>query len=214
MTEKLLKNLLYKYRVPKHILAHMQKVADVCVYIGTSINKKSTHQPVNLTILRYSALLHDLVKICDFPAIDLQYFQQTVTEEEIAVWNGIIQAYHPLKHALAAAQILKDLGEDELATIVRKHRFGSLLDDKPEIWEEKILYYSDKRVKHDTIVSIQERLEDGRKRYFPDGNIPKEDQLIEQELMKLETEICMKAGIKPDQINEQTIANFRQNVGF
>jgi len=54
-----------------------------------------------------------------------------------------------------------------LATTIRRHRYVAVLDetDCPRSWEEKLVYYADKRVMHATVVSVHERVEDLVARY-------------------------------------------------
>jgi HD superfamily phosphohydrolase YqeK len=208
MTEELLQKLVAQYRVPVHIQRHMKKVAAAALYLGQKIHQSG--QPINLIVLRQAALLHDVLKLCDFKELDIENFEQTVTAEDIHFWTALMKSCRHVGHIEAAYNMLKEIGEDEIATIVRKHRFEGLIDqrDKPKTWEEKLVYYADKRVRHDQIVSIAERLEDGRKRYFPDGNLPPDDHLVEKALYKLEKEICSKAGVKPGDINEKNVEPF------
>ena len=207
MTENELRELWLKYHVPNHIMAHMRRVEAVCMFIGKKINSRGGR--VNLESLRQAALLHDLVKICDFTELDLEGFDD-FSAADVQFWNGLIRSCHRDGHITAVCNILADLKENRLAGIIKKHRFTCLIDSdpnrRPESIEEKILYYADKRVRHDKITSLAERLEDGRQRYFPDGNIPPEDALIEKALYKLESEICRMAGIASGEINETTVA--------
>lgn len=204
MTEEQLHKLIVQYRVPVHIQRHMQKVAAVALYLGQILQQKG--EKMNVVLLRQAALLHDVLKLCDFKKLDIEHFEQNVTAEDIHFWTALMKSCSHIGHTEAAYNMLKDLGEDELAVTIRKHRFGSLTsEDPPETWEEKLLYYADKRVKHDKIVSIAERIQDGRERYFPDGNLPQDDHLVEKALYKLEAEICTKAGIKPEDITEKAV---------
>ena len=209
MTEKTLQELLRKYRVPFHIQAHMKKVAAVSLFIGTQL--QDSGQKVDLTILRQAALLHDILKLCDFKELNLQYFQKSPSKKDKAFWTELIKSCSHKGHIQAAYELFMDIGEPQIASIIKKHRFNCLIEknEKPTTWEEKILYYADKRVKHDQVVSIQERLEDGRKRYFPDGHIPKEDAQIEKALYKLEQELCNHAKIHPEEINEKNVSQSR-----
>ena len=207
MTENELCELWLKYHVPTHIMAHMRRVEAVSMFVGEKINLLGGK--VDLKILRQAALLHDLVKICDFAELDLDGFDG-FSAEDVQFWTALIRSCHKDGHITAVCNILEDLKEDRLAEIIKKHRFNCLIADdpalRPESIEEKILYYADKRVRHDQITSLAERLEDGRLRYFPDGNIPPEDALIEKALYKLESEICRLAGIAPGEISETTVA--------
>lgn len=223
MTEQFLQELITKYRVPVHVQKHMKKVAAVSLFIAdcmiknaTAVQSKNQSQAqipsINITVLQQAALLHDFMKLCDFPELHLQNFQQTYTADDIQFWTELIKNYHTMKHVRAAYEILKELGEDEIAIIVKKHGFNSLIhpdeNERPQTWEEKILYYADKRVRHDQVVTIQERLHDGRTRYFPDGDIPETDAHVEKELYKLEKELLHKANLKPEDINEKSVEQY------
>ncbi len=199
-------NLHRQYHVPKHILAHMRVVAGVCEFIAKKMIGKGLK--VDLTTLLQAANLHDLVKICDFKELDLTGFND-FTGEDVVFWGRLIKSCHRDGHIVAVCNILRDLKEDLLAEIIAKHRFNCLVDpdpaSRPRTWEEKILYYADKRVMHDRITGIRERLEDGRKRYFPGGNAPPEDAAVERAILKLEKQICKAAGIRPEDINNLQI---------
>jgi uncharacterized protein len=206
MTENELQNLLKAYHVPRHIMSHMEKVEKVARFIAQKLN--SAGGDVDMELLRQAALLHDLVKICDFEELDLTGFDG-FTGEDVQFWTALIKACRKDGHITAVCNILTDLNEKKLAQTIRKHRFGCLIDpdpaERPVSIEEKILYYADKRVRHSEITSIKERLEDGRRRYFPDGKIPSGNTRTEKELHKLEAEICGKAGISPEDINESNL---------
>jgi HD superfamily phosphohydrolase YqeK len=208
MTEDQLQKLVTQYRVPVHIQKHMKKVAAVALFLGQKLKQQGEN--VDLIALRQAALLHDVMKLCDFKELDICHFEQNITAEDIQFWTALMKSCGSIGHVEAAYNMLKDIGEPRLAAIVRKHRFAGLIDqqDKPETWEEKLLYYADKRVRHDRIVSLTERLKDGRKRYFPDGNLPPDDHQIEQALDNLEEELCSKAGITPEEINEKSVEPF------
>lgn len=208
MTEELLQQLITKYRVPVHVRKHMKKVSAVALYIGQIIKQKG--EKLDLILLRQSALLHDVMKLCDFNKLDIEHFEQNVTAEDIQFWTALMKSCSHIGHIEAAYNMLREIGEDEIAEVVRKHRFDGLIDEKekPKTWEEKLLYYADKRVRHDEIVSIAERLIDGRERYFPDGDLPENDHHVEKAIYKLEKEICAKAGIKPEDITEKAVEPF------
>lgn len=205
MTEEQLQKLIVQYRVPVHVQKHMKKVAAVALYLGQKIRQAG--EVVDLITLRQAALLHDILKICDFKSMNFDRFEQNVTAEDIHFWTALNKSCSHIGHTEAGYNILKELGEDTIAVIVRRHRFDSLTDerDKPDTWEEKLLYYADKRVRHDQITSIAERLADGRRRYFPDGVLPENDHLVEKALYVLQDKICGKAGIKPEDITEQSV---------
>jgi uncharacterized protein len=167
---------LYKrFEVPQNIISHMKKVAAVCSFLTDKITSNSAVE-IKGELLLEAALVHDILK--------------TKT------------ANHELKGA-------KLFNDSVLADLIRKHRFASLIDpdinNRPQTWEEKILYYADKRVQHDKIVSISERIKDGNKRYAHEKYTLEDQRLIEEKIRELEKELCLLAGILPSNISEGTV---------
>ncbi len=90
----------------------------------------------------------------------------------------------------------------------------ALLDEKekPDTWEEKLLYYADKRVMHDKIVPLKDRLAEGHKRnVFLHGstaqskiNTAKVDPMI----YEMEKEIFEKIGLDPDEVTNEFIDSY------
>lgn len=165
--------------VPGNIIAHMQKVAAISLFLGEKI------QVEQLQYLISAALTHDIMKL-----------QQN--------------------HEEAAANYFEKRGEFVIASQIRKHRYSSLIDQdkslRPVTIEEKILYYADKRIMHDKIVSLEERLEDGRLRYpVPSGQI-QNDQRIEKAIKTLESQLCELSNIQPNDINESLIAPYLERI--
>ena len=64
------------------------------------------------------------------------------------------------------SDLLKERGESALANLIYKHKFIRILDpkEKPQTWEEILVYYADKRVMHDQKVTLEERFRDGHVR--------------------------------------------------
>jgi len=89
----------------------------------------------------------------------------------------------------------------QLAQVVRKHRYTAISHqkDKPVTWEEKLVYYADKRVMHDRIVSLKKRLEEAHKRYADWCRANARSSLdtvkIDRLIYKLEKEIFAKIGL-------------------
>ncbi|MBI5412507.1 tRNA (adenosine(37)-N6)-threonylcarbamoyltransferase complex ATPase subunit type 1 TsaE [Candidatus Peregrinibacteria bacterium] len=108
------------------------------------------------------------------------------------------------KHAEAMADFLVEQGYPKTAALVRLHNVTALLE-RPKAFdtvEKKILYYADKRVAHDKIVSVQERLEEGRKRWLKKGAPPLKYTSLEVDraVLKLERELFKGLDIKPEDI--------------
>ena len=90
-------------------------------------------------------------------------------------------------HEIAGAELVKNMGFNEVASIIKKHGLRNIEDENftPSKIEEKIVFYADKRVNGDKIVSLKQRFDYIKERYEY-SNIDKEYQFakkIEKELI-------------------------------
>jgi uncharacterized protein len=202
MKEKDIQILIKKFRVPENIVRHMEKVAVLSLFLGEKLVEKG--EKVDLELLNASARLHDLLKLCDFQDISHAFNSSSFKKRDKIFWQKIIKKYHKYGHITAAYKFFNEIGEPEMAEIIKKHDYLSPVapdkKDRPVTWEEKILYYADKRILHDRLVSLKERLKDGRKRYHGDKISP-EDKAVEIKLYRLEKEILKKAGVSQKDIS-------------
>ena len=67
--------------------------------------------------------------------------------------------------------MLREKGLDELAPIVESHVFFENFDFEGSLEEREIIYYADKRVMHDKIVSVEGRVKDLVDRYGSNNKI-------------------------------------------
>ncbi len=201
--------ILAEYHVPPHIVSHSQAVAKLAVFLAQRLNENGA--AVDVTLLEGACLLHDLLRVHDFKESDFNRFEQTLPEPDKAKWRRLRAKYKASSHEDAAYDILREQ-YPTLALAIKRHRYMILLDekDRPETWEEKLLYYADKRVMHETIVPLKERLAEGHKRnVFSHGsetkskiNTTKVDPLI----YEMEKEIFDKIGLDPLEVTNETIA--------
>lgn len=130
--------LLDEHRVPDHIRRHSQQVERVAGELGRAV-KAVGGDGLDLSLLCAAALLHDIAKM------------------------ACIETH--LDHALEGARVLTEAGLGEIAELVGRHvRLGHWEPDGP-VTAAELLNYSDKRVRHETIVSLAERFEDLLERY-------------------------------------------------
>jgi len=200
--------ILAEYHVPPHIVSHSKVVAKLAVFLAKRLNEKG--EAVNITLLEGACLLHDLLRVHDFKESDYNRFERNLPEQEKAKWQQLRAKYKSSSHEDAAYDILKDK-YPALALAIKRHRYMVLLDEKekPQSWEEKLLYYTDKRVMHDKIVSLNERLAEGHKRNaYQHGsaeqskiNTAKVDPLI----YEMEKEIFEKIGLDPLEVTDEYI---------
>lgn len=69
------------------------------------------------------------------------------------------------RHAASGGKLLRELGFPEIAGIVEEHVTIQNLNLDGTVEEKEIVYYADKRVMHDKIVTLEERMHDLMQRY-------------------------------------------------
>ncbi len=206
MNGKKIKKLYKANRVPKHIIAHMETVKRIAVFLGKKITNRAQKRIVKINLVGNAALLHDLLKICDFGFSDPLFADPAYDEKTKKIWKNLIRKYGKIGHIKAAVIYLEELKEWQIASIIEKHIHNSLIDPnpkkRPRTLEEKLLYYADKRVLHDRIVNMDYRFDEGRRRYRGTKNTSREEARITTAAKSLEKELCGLAGIKPTDLNK------------
>jgi len=120
-----------------------------------------------------AALLHDITKTRSF-----------VTKE---------------RHDTSGGELLRELGFPRIAEIVEQHVIIQNLNLDGVLEEREIVYYADKRVLHDTIVTIDERVHDLMQRY---GTVEEIRNLIlhnRSQVLMVERKIASFMNIDIDQ---------------
>jgi len=154
--------LLDKHGIQGKVLNHILKVEKIAVFLGEKLKEKGFL--IDIELLQASALLHDIGK---------NYADHS-----------------KMNHVEAGEIILKSEGFPEVAEIIRKHSINAIVEEDkvPRTWEEKLVYYADRRAKEDQLVSVDERISDLKKRYpdinsFIDNAEPK-IKLLEKEIFE------------------------------
>ncbi len=190
------------WATPKHVRAHIEQVANVAMQIGEAYVKRG--EIINLNLLYAASMLHDISRVCDFSTLERDNFKEDVTDEKWQKWEECRQQYKGIHHANIAHEQLAKLGFPEVAELVRLHRSLNIVDepDSYDTPEKKILYYADKRVKHDEIVDLKERFRDGKERYggFDGMKERKLFEEVEKRTFKLEKELFGNLRIGPEDI--------------
>ncbi len=148
-------------RLPVHIAAHCDTVAMFAQRLGSIMIERG--QVVRIDALQRACELHDLLRFVDFrdgagPGLD------TYDAETRSIWETWKTRYNGLKHEAACASFLCDYGYDALATIIEVHGLQLPSPERTTI-EQELLFYADKRVMVDKVVTVEERFEDFQKRY-------------------------------------------------
>ncbi len=135
-------SLMKEFAVPQHIRAHSEAVRKAANSICKSI--LAAGGKVDADCVDRAALMHDFLKMH-------------------CVKNSC-------RHALEAGKILSERGFAEFGEIVRLHGLDEVLHfTKSTLLEAKVVWYADKRVKHDKVVSLKERYEYLKQKYGSNG---------------------------------------------
>ena len=129
--------IIHKHEMLPNIIAHSIQVKNVSVAIYNHLRRKDL---VNRELLVAAALLHDIAKT------------RSIKNRE-------------LRHDLIGGEMLREMGFDDIAEIVENHVVFSDFSHECPLTEKEIVYYADKRVMHDKVVSIDARVEDLVHRY-------------------------------------------------
>ncbi len=191
MREEDIQALLNEFQTPQNVRRHCEMVTQVALELGTKLVEKG--EIISLGFLYEAAMLHDLVRLIDFNELKKENFSEEISDEKWALWQKLRKKYKGQHHAKVAQEILIKHGRPEIAEIIRKHCTSCILSKSREeeliTWEDKLLYYADKRVKHTNIVSVQERFKMGREQNPHLIESEKESQEIQKKVLALEKEI-------------------------
>jgi len=193
--------ILRDCRVPAHIVRHSKTVARFGVFLARELARRGV--VVDVELVERACLLHDIFRVCEFPLQDFSPFEQPVTEDDKATWRALKERHAGTGHEDAACAFLRDRYL-VLAETIRKHRYAAIVheDDRPQTWEEKLVYYADKRVMHDAIVPLRVRLEEAHKRHAAWRATWSEAEIaaIDAAIFQLEAEIFTRIGLDPDTV--------------
>ena len=167
--------LMEKYRMPDNIKAHSIVVKEVAILLAMGLIEKSSK--ISLDKVIAGALMHDIGK-----ALCLN---------------------SPYDHALIGMEICIQNGLDEIADIVEEHITLKSYDKYTPVSEKEIVYYADKRVNHDKIVSLEERLEYLIERYAK--NLKELEKMIRHNFIKcreVETKLFSRLKFFPEDISD------------
>src|SRR3989344_790033 len=150
MDEKQIKEIYKEFATPLHVARHCRAVADFAVELGKGLI--AAGEKIDLDLVRAAALLHDFVRVVDFRSLNPEKFPDPISGEDIEILKRLREKYKGRRHADAGAEILAKKGFADIANVVKKHKFLQI-EEGFETWEEKLVYYADKRVKHHSVVT-------------------------------------------------------------
>ncbi len=108
-------------------------------------------------------------------------------DKDLVIAGALLHDVRKLEkdHAFAGAKLLEGMGLIRVARIVKAHGLYRLEDENfaPRTIEEKIVFYADKRVVHDKIVSLEDRFKYLKERYGTEDKFYHYTKKIEKELL-------------------------------
>jgi uncharacterized protein len=129
--------IIRRFNMLENIVRHSERVMAVSLALTDNLRDPST---IRKSLVLAAALLHDIAKT------------RTIETKE-------------LRHDLIGGQIMREMGYDAIAEIVESHVVFEGFDPDGALEEREIVFYADKRVMHDRIVSIDDRVDDLVERY-------------------------------------------------
>jgi hypothetical protein len=121
-------------------------------------------------------------------------------------------------HALTGGQQLADMGYPEIGNLVRQHVRLDNYSDPKDISEAVIVNYADKRVLHDRIVSLDERMRYIQERYGTQPQHKHRIQMLWDKTQVLEKQMFKQMPFSPEDLYRhlaemdisREIANYRK----
>ena len=190
LTPKKCFQLMCDMQMPEHIVAHSIQVCRVGLCLADHLKLQAIQ--LNGQLVMAAALLHDITKTRSFE-----------TDEN---------------HALTGGQYLTDLGYPQVGNLVRQHVRLDDYSDQINLSEAVIINYADKRVLHDRIVSLDERMRYIQQRYGTQPEHEHRIQMLWERTTALEKQIFEDLPFSPDDLIQHLtpmdlgseISNYRQ----
>ena len=154
-------DLMAAHAMLSNIVDHSRQVMRVSLAI---VDHLTSEAAVNRDRVIAGALLHDIAKT------------KSLTTKE--------------HHDASGAEILRALGFNSIAEIVEQHVFLHHVDLHGRLEEREIVYYADKRVMHDRIVTVDERIHDLIQRYGATETVRNKIHQNKETILAIESKIA------------------------
>lgn len=153
-----------------HIAAHSIRVCQVAMFLVDHLNAHVGD--LNRDLIQASALCHDITKTRSFETGE--------------------------NHADTARDLLRNSGYPEVSRIVGQHVRLDAYVMSGAVSEAEIVNYSDKRVLHDRVVSLEERFDYIMERYARDGEDRERIRFLTGKTAELGRRIFDRLPFTPD----------------
>ncbi|MCG8615032.1 MAG: HD domain-containing protein [Desulfobacterales bacterium] len=167
--------IIRKMKMMDHIIDHSVMVSNVAVCLGGYL-KKSTPE-LNLDLVRTAALLHDITKTRSFETGEM--------------------------HSETGCGLADSLGYPEIGDIIRQHVILDQRMDEGPVSEPEIVNYADKRVLHDRVVSLDQRLAYIKVKYGTNKEFKKRIRQMWEDTLALEEKIFRLMDFSPEELPDR-----------
>ncbi|MCP4131691.1 MAG: HDIG domain-containing protein [bacterium] len=154
--------LIEEYKMLPNIIEHSKQVRNVSLKITDNLADPSL---INRDLVNAGALLHDIAKT------------RSINSGE-------------LRHDSIGADMMRELGYESIAIIIESHVIFHGFKPEGPLEVREIVFYADKRVMHDRVVSVAERVDDLVNRYG------KTDEIKEMIIQNKKFILAMEAKIQ------------------
>ncbi len=178
--------LIEKMDMMDHIIDHSIMVSNVARFLCLKLKKNSPDLDTRLAIS--AALLHDITKTRSFD-----------TNE---------------RHSETGGRMLTELGYPEIGDIIRQHVILDSYENNSPVTVQEIVNYSDKRVLHDKVVSLDKRLEYIKIRYGTKKKFKDRIQIMWTNTVNLEKKIFFHLNITPNQLSDCMTEEIKKDECF
>lgn len=159
-----------------HIVSHSRLVCRVALLLTDHLLALARRPSLNRELVRASALLHDITKTRSFK-----------TKE---------------RHAQSGEIFLREKGFPEVGKIVGQHVCLDQFSEQAPLTEAEIVNYADKRVLHDQVASLYDRMSYIRDRYCKTDEHLEKMRCLWEESLALERKIFRLLPFGPEEVEE------------
>jgi putative nucleotidyltransferase with HDIG domain len=166
--------LMSRFEMLGNIVEHSLVVAKVALYLSKALNERG--QRIDVGLVEAASLLHDITKT-----------ECLTTKQD---------------HAQTGAQVLTAMGYGRVARIVAQH--VHLLEEGRTftVTEAEVVYYADKRVRHDQVVSLEERFSDLIDRYGKEEKAVTQLEKLKEATFEVEKKIFSILAKDPEVLQQ------------
>ncbi len=165
--------LICEMRMMDHIVAHSIRVCQVATILVDSLAQQE--KSLNRDLIQASALLHDITKTNSFKTGE--------------------------NHAHTAEKLLEGLGYPEAGRIIGQHVMLYEYSASKTPVEAEIVNYADKRVLHEKVVSLKERMDYITGKYAKGPEDLKRITEVRGKTERLEAKFCRLLPFLPEGLN-------------